>query len=961
MNPEWPRIEEIFHAALEIVPEKRTRFLDEACAGEAELRREVESLLSAHEASGPLESSAADLAAAMFAEERKPVSLVGRKLEHYKILSKLGEGGMGEVYLAEDSRLGRKVALKLLPPQFARDPERLRRFEKEARAASGLNHPHIITIHEIVRWEETHFIATEFIEGETLRERLAREPMRLTEILDLGAQVAGALGAAHTAGIIHRDIKPANIMVRTDGYAKVLDFGLAKLVDQKGKAGDPRTELDVTDPGRVMGTVSYMSPEQALGEKLDHRTDIFSLGVVLYEMATGLRPFGGKSDAAVYDAILNKAPASLGEIAPLLPIELDQIVHRALEKDREMRYQTASDLRADLKRLERDTHSGRATASVTSARPQKARVPRKYSRILKALAAGLLLGVLFLVLSRLWLRGHPDSQAVSTSFGNATFTPLTNQAAQELSPSLSPDGKFLVYASNSAGNWDIYFRRVGGEMPVNLTRDSADDDTQPAFSPDGEMIAFRSERGGGGIFIMGATGENLKRVTDFGFHPAWSPDGKEIVCATDTFRTPSDRTILPSRLFVIDIATGVKRALETADAVQPNWSPNGSRIAYWGINKGGQRDIWTVPASGGNPVQVTDDVAVDWDPVWSPDGKYLWFASDRGGSMNLWRVSIDEQTGELRAAPEAVTTPSASTSDLTFSRDGKRLAYAQTLSRNKLQQIAFDPDTEKIVGNPTWITQGSKLATNPDLSPDGQWVAFDSVGEKQEDLFLIRRDGSGLRLLTNDRYKDRVPRWSTDGKLIAFFSDRSGRYETWIIHPDGGGLRQVTYSTGPGAQIPLWSPAGHQLVISNLELPVPFLIDADKQWSEQTPQPLRHGLDPAERFLAHSWSPDGRKLAGTRRHTSLNVAGILSYSFDSQQYDLLADSGDYPVWLNDNRRLLFIRGGQAFVLDCESRKSHEVMSVAPQRFQSLGVSKDNHLIYYSLTTTESDLWLMTLP
>jgi Tol biopolymer transport system component/tRNA A-37 threonylcarbamoyl transferase component Bud32 len=959
MNPEWPRIEEIFHAALEIAPERRNSFLDQTCAGDAELRREVETLLAAHEQSGTLlESSAADLAAAMFADEVKPVSLVGRELEHYKILSKLGEGGMGEVYLAEDSRLGRKVALKLLPPQFARDPERLRRFEKEARAASALNHPNIITIHEIVRWNETDLIATEFIEGETLRERLTRGSLGLTEILDLGAQVAGALGAAHVAGIIHRDIKPANIMVRADGYAKVLDFGLAKLVDQKSEAGDRKSEIDVTDLGRVMGTVSYMSPEQALGEKLDHRTDIFSLGVVLYEMATGARPFDGKSDAAVYDAILNKAPAPLKEFAPILPVELDQIVHRALEKDREMRYQTASDLRADLKRLERDTHSGRATASIASSGMKKKRRETDRSTWFRTTVVASL--VVLLALSYFWFRRQPRPQETSSSIRNATFTPLTNQPAQELSPSLSPDGKLLVYASNAAGKWDIYFRRVGGETPVNLTRDSPDDDTQPAFSPDGEMIAFRSERGGGGIFTMGATGENLKRLTDFGFHPAWSPDGKEIVCATDTFKTPSDRTILPSRLFVVNIATGQKRALETGDAVQPSWSPHGSRIAYWGINKGGQRDIWTVPATGGLPVPVTDDVAVDWDPVWSPDGTYLWFASDRGGSMNLWRVPIDEQSGKLLGSLEAVTTPSASTSDLTFARDGKRLAYAQTLSRNKLQQIGFDPDAEKTIGNPTWITQGSKLATNPDLSPDGEWMAFDSVGEKQEDIFLIRRDGSNLRLLTNDRYKDRVPRWSADGKLIAFFSDRSGRYETWTIHPDGSGLRQITFTTGPGAQIPLWSPLGHQLVISNLELPAPFLIDADKPWSEQTPEAFAHGLDPEQRFLAHSWSPNGRKLAGTRRHTSLNVTGILSYSFDSKQYDLLADYGDYPVWLSDSRRLLFMRGGQASILDSESKKSHEVMSVAPQRFQSLGLSKDNRVIYYSLTTTESDIWLMTL-
>ena len=344
MTPErWREIEHLFHSALEHAPNERAAFLDSVCHDPA-TRKEVEALLQSDTAQDDSVETLPAMVAASWAQNQSE-RLTGQMIGRYKILRSLGAGGMGEVYLAEDPSLGRKVALKILPSQFTQDPDRLRRFEQEARNASALNHPNIITIYEIGQWEKTHFIATELIEGETLRERMMKARLGLNDILEIGTQVAGALAAAHAAGIVHRDIKPANIMVRTDGYVKVLDFGLAKLAAAK-------TNLDVTDPGRVMGTVSYMSPEQALGETLDHRTDIFSLGVVLYEIATGIHPFAGKSEASTYDAILHKNPARMNDANPILPIELDQIVRHALEKDPAKRYQSASELRADLKQLQ---------------------------------------------------------------------------------------------------------------------------------------------------------------------------------------------------------------------------------------------------------------------------------------------------------------------------------------------------------------------------------------------------------------------------------------------------------------------------------------------------------------------------------------------------------------------------------------------------------------------------------
>jgi len=362
MTPDrWQKIQELFEASLARPRHDRALFVSQACGGDESLRQEVESLLASDSAEeSPFENAASNVAADWMTEQQSG-DVLGQRVGRYEILAPLGSGGMGEVYLAQDASLDRKVALKLLPTQFTRDPDRLRRFEQEARAASALNHPNIITIYEIGNWEERKFLATEFIDGETLRELMTNRRLVLQEILEIAVQTAGALGAAHDAGIVHRDIKPANIMVRKDGYVKVLDFGLAKLM--KASAG-----LDATDPGRVMGTVSYMSPEQALGERLDHRTDIFSFGAVLYEMATGSRAFDGETDAAVYDAILHKAPPPMNRSGVILPPELDRMVRRALEKNRDQRYQTISELRTDLKQLEQ-TASTRTSAFRVSHRP----------------------------------------------------------------------------------------------------------------------------------------------------------------------------------------------------------------------------------------------------------------------------------------------------------------------------------------------------------------------------------------------------------------------------------------------------------------------------------------------------------------------------------------------------------------------------------------------------------------
>jgi serine/threonine protein kinase/Tfp pilus assembly protein PilF len=368
MTPErWQQIEDLFHRALERESAERAAFLAQACAGDETLLREVASLLDAHEQAGSFyEAAPAELATQLLNESQAP-SLVGQTLGHFKIIDLIGEGGMGKVYEAQDTRLGRKVALKLLPTEFTTDEHRLRRFEQEARAASALNHPNILTIYEIGETDGTHFIATEFIEGETLRERMTGAPMTTGDMLTVAEQVASALSAAHEAGIIHRDLKPENVMVRRDGLVKVLDFGLAKLVNQEPTDTEATTRALVkTDSGVVMGTVPYMSPEQALGRDVDHRSDLFSLGVLIYEMATGQSPFAGANSVETLDRILHAQPEAISRFNQDVPVELERIAGKCLEKDRERRYSSAQDLLLDLKNLKRGLEVGTPAIAVTS-------------------------------------------------------------------------------------------------------------------------------------------------------------------------------------------------------------------------------------------------------------------------------------------------------------------------------------------------------------------------------------------------------------------------------------------------------------------------------------------------------------------------------------------------------------------------------------------------------------------
>jgi eukaryotic-like serine/threonine-protein kinase len=543
-----------------------------------------------------------------------------------------------------------------------------------------------------------------------------------------------------------------------------------------------------------------------------------------------------------------------------------------------------------------------------------------------------------------------------------SFLQLTDQQGPEYFPSLSPDGKNFVYAaSRTESNSDIMLARVGGRMPMDLTSDCPEDDTQPAFSPDGERIAFRSERNGGGIYVMGATGESPRRLTDFGYNPSWSPDGRQILVATESITRPEDRAATGSMIWIVDYPSGIKHLLYKGDAVQPQCSPGGKRVAFWSIDSKGGRDIWTIPftipeGTTPQPIRVTGVGFINWNPAWSPDSNALYFSSDRRGSMSLWRVPINEGSGQVRGEPEPVPTPSPDSSHISLSANGRKLAYVQYAFAANIFKVRFDSESEIATGEPVPITQGPRMATRPALSLDGQWLAF-NTWSKQEDLFVVQTNGSGLRELTNDVYQDRGPRWAPDGKRLAFFSNRSGKYEAWIIGFDGNGLHQVTNHPEHMVVSPVWSPNGKRLACSIYGIRS-FLLNLRTSGAGETPLNVR--VDKfSGYFQAWSWSKDGKDIAGYLINPDGSAAGIGIYSIESDTFERLTDFGMDPVWLSDNRRLLFYNNGRIDLVDRATKKSHTVLSVAPHAIAKRGfaLSSDDRLIYFSQTSTEANIWL----
>ncbi|MBK9242235.1 MAG: PD40 domain-containing protein [Acidobacteria bacterium] len=883
--------------------------------------------------------------------------MIGRQLGPYQIVAKLGAGGMGEVYRARDTKLNREAAIKVLPELFAHDAERLARFTREAQTLASLNHPNIAQIYGVEESDGVRALVMELVDGQDLSEIIARGPVPLDDALQMARQIAEALEAAHDLGIIHRDLKPANIKVRQDGAVKVLDFGLAKAVDPAGASGtnaanSPTLTAHATQMGMVIGTAAYMSPEQARGKNVDRRADIWAFGIVLYEMLTGRRVFEGGEISDVLAAVLRQ-DIDWTALPPATPPRIRRLLERCLDRDARGRLRDIGEARVEIAK----TLAGAADSGTSMAVPgATASAPAPTSRrlITRAVAAVVVAAALF----GAWWAGRTSHVPQGTW---AEFTQLTDASGVENSPSVSPDGGSFAYSSNSRGTADIYVQRVGGRNPALVAGDPARHEVWPAFSPDGKQIAFNEGGGRGGIFIVGATGESARRLTDFGANAAWSPDGTRIVFSAEEVGSVYSRNGV-SPLWTVDLNGGAPVKIDDGDAIQPAWSPSGQRIAFW-QTVDGQRDLASIPAAGGLRVPVTDDAAADWAPVWSPDGRYLYFASDRGGSMGIWRMGIDEASGQATGAPEPVAVGVDVSMDLPhLTADGASLIFRSMVTSVNPAAIAFDPATER-AGSVTMLQRRTGILAPHDVSADGQWLALGNLRERREDLFVMRSDGTELSRVTDDAARDRFPRFTPDGAL-AFYSNKEGPYSGWLIRRDGGGRTRLT---GPMGEVNYTavSPDGRQLLATLMggswllgAMPGPL--------TRETAVLIKSPVVAGNLFAPTNWSRDGRWLVGYLVTPSGGFAGNGLYSLAAGTVTRLNDVGGGELaWMPDHTRVLYITPDSDLMIQnivtLKSRRVDVKLPLPPDGDFTIVASPDGRTIYYGAQQVEANIWKVAAP
>ena len=538
------------------------------------------------------------------------------------------------------------------------------------------------------------------------------------------------------------------------------------------------------------------------------------------------------------------------------------------------------------------------------------------------------------------------------------FVQITDAAGEETSPAMSPEGTMVAYVVKQNGRWAIIAQRVGGRNVTTVVADAQHDYGGPAFSGDGSSIAFHEMSDhGGGIFVAGATGESVRRLTDFGYDPAWSPDGKSIAFTTEVAVDPESRQA-DSALYVVDATGGTpKKVPVNGDEMQAAWSPSGKRLAYWG-NIQGQRDIFTVDAQGGTRVALTDDAAIDWAPQWSPDGHYVYFSSDRGGSMNLWRVPLDESSGRATGEPEAVTNGVQASAALPrFSKDGSRLAFRSRVKSVNPVSIPFDPATGQ-AGVPVVLDASNNSRIPSDVSPDSTQLALFNIGDRQEDLFLSSLDGSHLRRLTDDPPRDRAPMFTHDGRTMVFYSRREGVWGLWAIRTDGSGLRRVI--SVPGSIVyPVPSPVDGSIVYSlNGQDGGPFRTDLNGRAPVRLPNMAANGGV----MMPTSWSQDAKLLAGPILFPDGQYRGVAIYEFATQKLTVLnSDASDAACWLPDSRHIVYFTDvhRQLAMVDVVS-KQRTIVSVAlpgPAYNDVFAVSRDGRHIFYGYQRAESDIWV----
>jgi eukaryotic-like serine/threonine-protein kinase len=825
--------------------------------------------------------------------------MVTKTISHYEILEPLGEGGMGTVYRAVDTRLGRPVAIKLLRGEAGVNGENKKRFVREARAASALNHPHIITIYDIGQDAGVDFIAMEYVAGQSLAHLIGRDELRIRDALKYAVQIADALATAHAAGIVHRDIKPANIMVSDQGSTKVLDFGVAKLIESVrfepievhgitetvGSGERPETE-----EGTILGTVAYMAPEQAEGKPADTRSDIFSFGAVLYEMVTGRRAFVGDTKMSTLLAILAKEPERPSDIVPGLSGDLDKVIARCLRKDPARRWQAAADLKLALEELLEESESG------SSAFPS---VSGPASMI--SAAAIVLFAIGALSFGVWWLIPHVGSGPLGSS--QPFLTRLTSDVGWTDYSAISPDGRILAYASDRSGeeNLDIWVLQIPDGAPVRLTRHAADD-VDPSFSADGSKIAFQSSRLGGGIYVIPTLGGEERLLAKQGFSPRFSPDGTWI--AYGVAKPPG------VQVYVAPAAGGPATPIAAGFylAQAPVWSPDGGYLLFWGQRERdtppeNNVDWYVAPVTGGPPVGTQARSVLlrqgfhafhglPTPDGWVRSGSRIVFHGRVGDASNTWQVAISPKTWQITEAPRRVTFGTTDESAASVTSDGRMVFTSRTMGAD-IWSLPIDADRGKVQGPLKRITQDLADDYDPTLSTDGGTLVFRSRRAGRFDIFVRNLQTGEETALTQTPAND-YPVISPDGTRVAYSFSQNGKTPIFGVAVNGGAPEQLCGDCG---EVEQWTPTGQEILFVTAD--DPSAVGLLKVGASPNRGWLRH---PGYGLFNARLSPDGQWVSFNARPNSRAPARVFiarvqgSVVSGEKEWTVVTEDGDAPNW-----------------------------------------------------------------